>query len=447
MISSASFRNFKSIKKIENLELKPLTIFTGSNASGKSTILEGIGLFAEAARRKKTTNEGVTLNSVLTNTQSMWRYPTGELQNFIPYKRDPQNSVSIEITTELSVETKKKIAEVFEEYSIGSPYLNSSSISYSVEFRYSDNAFEQVLKIDSSPIAKIYRKNNKSKISYFDDNSEDIVCPINPESLFDEKFFETRTNTPEDIEGDIARLITLSLKKNFQHVYLISGERGKIDPQLVVSNHGGRMQNIESPPSWVGYKGEHVIELLSRFFTREQTIAKKIQEWGTKFQIPEIRAGYVGEGKLETNFVDPQSGTSLNASLAGLGSRQILPVIAQIFVAEVGSTIMIEEPEISLHPEHQVLLHELFATAINQGKQIICTTHSPFLILALSRLVRKKLLLVEEIAVYHIEKDNGGTKVKELELDKRGFLKDGVPSFMKTERELFQEWSDALEED
>jgi hypothetical protein len=56
------------------------------------------------------------------------------------------------------------------------------------------------------------------------------------------------------------------------------------------------------------------------------------------------------------------------------------------------------------------------------------------------------MLPVEDIAVYHVEKDNKGTKVKKLALDRRGFLKGGVPSFMKTEHQLFQEWSEALEE-
>ena len=200
-------------------------------------------------------------------------------------------------------------------------------------------------------------------------------------------------------------------------------------------------------PSWVGYKGENVIEVLSRCFTREQKVAKKIQEWAEKFQIPELRAGYVGEGKLETNFVDPQYDTSLNAALAGLGSRQILPIIVQIFAAEPGSVIMVEEPEISVHPESQVLLDELFATAISEGKQIICTTHSPFLILAINRIIKKGLAKVDSIAIYHVEKGEEGTKATQLPLNKHGFLENGIPSFMKTEQQLFNEWSETLEEE
>ena len=47
MITKLGLRNFKSISEsgIE-IDLKPLTVLIGPNASGKSSILEAIGIFA-----------------------------------------------------------------------------------------------------------------------------------------------------------------------------------------------------------------------------------------------------------------------------------------------------------------------------------------------------------------------------------------------------------------
>ena len=120
-----------------------------------------------------------------------------------------------------------------------------------------------------------------------------------------------------------------------------------------------------------------------------------------KFQLPEIHAGWVRRDILESNFKDDVLNVSLNSSLAGLGSRQILSIITQIFWSEPNDVILLEEPELSLHPENQVLLHELFAEAISQGKQIICSSHSPFFILALSRIIKKNSLNLEDIAVHN----------------------------------------------
>ena len=40
MIKEWKLNNFKSIDQEKDLEFRPLTIFTGANSSGKSTILQ-----------------------------------------------------------------------------------------------------------------------------------------------------------------------------------------------------------------------------------------------------------------------------------------------------------------------------------------------------------------------------------------------------------------------
>src|SRR5437868_1814353 len=48
MIQSASFRNFKSLRHVD-VEFERLTVFVGPNASGKTSILEGLHLLSQAA--------------------------------------------------------------------------------------------------------------------------------------------------------------------------------------------------------------------------------------------------------------------------------------------------------------------------------------------------------------------------------------------------------------
>ena len=77
-------------------------------------------------------------------------------------------------------------------------------------------------------------------------------------------------------------------------------------------------------------------------------------------------------------------------ALSSSGATQILTVITQLFWAPTGSLLMIEEPEISLHPQAQVDVLEMFAEAIKQdNKQIIATTHSHILLQALGYVVHK----------------------------------------------------------
>src|SRR5271170_5915411 len=48
MIKSASFRNFKSLRNVD-IDLERLTVIVGPNASGKTSILEGLHYLARLA--------------------------------------------------------------------------------------------------------------------------------------------------------------------------------------------------------------------------------------------------------------------------------------------------------------------------------------------------------------------------------------------------------------
>lgn len=135
-------------------------------------------------------------------------------------------------------------------------------------------------------------------------------------------------------------------------------------------------------------------------------------------------------------------------ALASHGSRQILTIITNLLWCEPGSIFLIEEPEISLHPEAQVKVCELFAVAIAQRKQIIATTHSHFLLSALGIPVQEGRLRPEDIAVYHIEKKpDSGTVAERLLVNEKGYIEGWIPSFADVERRLLKEWIKTVPEE
>src|SRR3990170_1697434 len=99
MITRISIHNFKSIKGTRPW-LKPLTILTGVNASGKSSIMEAISFFAQAARLrdKRGGSEGPTPLQIFTSGD-LRRYPY-QIENFIPYKKNPRAVIELRITLE-----------------------------------------------------------------------------------------------------------------------------------------------------------------------------------------------------------------------------------------------------------------------------------------------------------------------------------------------------------
>lgn len=453
MITQVSISNFKSIKEITGLKLKPLTLLTGVNSSGKSNIMEAISFFGQASRLQEIQGRDATVSPTLIfRSSELKNYPTN-IENFIAYKKNPRALVNFEINVEPTESLIKEILELLEKARFDKNLLRIfpdkkktkvNSVGYSSVFRL-DRFYMQSILINDKPLLKVYSTKGVTPHTrvFEPDEFSGYEMKGFAENILDENAFKPSSHTTRyfDTFSEIATLVVRYIRNNVRETSYISGERGRIDPEFRIHEHQ------ECVPSWVGPSGQYLVEILSRCLTQKPEKARKIQEWAGKFQLPNIRAGYIGRGVLESNFTDKTLKVDLNSTLAGLGSRQILSIITQIFWSKPGSVIMIEEPEISLHPENQVLLHELFSEAICEGKQIICSTHSPFFVLAISKIVKKKLLELDKIAVYHVEKDKEGTHARYLKLNKQGFIVSGVPSFMKVEEELFQDWSESLEEE
>ena len=448
MITDVTILNFKSIRKIEDLKLKPLTLLTGKNSSGKSNIMEAISFFGQASRMIKYTHQGQSINAVTIFTQNDAKQYPRDIKDYIVYKKNPSNLVSFEINIKgdnmLSIIEdiiKAKFNEI-EDILEFQPPIKIKNIGYSIDFRLINNQYRQKILINKDILIEVISSDDMIQQIIYPKNLKGIRTTVHTNNIYNEDVFKLTERTPKrDIFSMIIMKVLSYIKEKTEKIYFISGERGSIAPETRFRDERG------PPPTWIGHKSQHLIKILSDCFIRKPEQFRKIVEWAGNFQLNNVRAGYIVNNILESNFRDDQLGIDVNTTLAGLGSRQLLSIITQIFYSEPDDVIMIEEPEISLHPENQVLLHELFADAISEGKQIICSTHSPFFVLALSKIIKKKLLKVDDIAVYHVVKDEDGTDYVELKLNKHGYIDRGVPSFIKIEAELFQDWSESLEEE
>ena len=204
--------------------------------------------------------------------------------------------------------------------------------------------------------------------------------------------------------------------------------------------------DTSSVPQWVGVYGENLLILLAIIFGQRlhEKIANKIVKWANRFGIGKLNAGIRGGNQSGSDYEDAELETVLDLALASSGSKQILTVITQLFWAPEGSLLMIEEPEISLHPKAQMEVLEMFSEALKEDKQIIATTHSIVMLQALGYAVLQGWLTPEQIAVYHIEKGPEGTTAQQLPLDKNGYIQDWVPSFTEVERQMMREWAKSV---
>jgi len=449
MLTKWQVRNFKSIVDSGVIQLRPLTIFAGPNSAGKSNMQESLAIFAQTTRLEPTVAPSLS-GSV--SYGEFFTYPQHNRFEFIAHKGDLSREISFEVNIDLKKHESSKISEFIRRAKAlmilkNLPSDKVSTIGYTYSYKPETNETSQSIFLNTTKLIGIgYHRVGPStyqtRIDY-PKKFEGTPLGISAEEMFRveglgfvaKKQDETKTlEELSSITKEALRLLTAQLTK----VFFISALRGLTEATLKVSPE----------PSWVGKHCENVIGILALCTSTPnyKNRLKKITEWTLKFKIGEISAGWRGRDKISADFEDPVFKIPLDLALASFGSRQALGIITQIFWGSPGDVIMIEEPEMSLHPESQVLLQELFAEAIKEGKQIIYSTHSPFLILALSRLIKQKKLSTQDIAVYHFEKKTEkGTTVKKLKLDKHGFVKGWIPSYIAAEDEIFREWAESLE--
>ena len=118
-------------------------------------------------------------------------------------------------------------------------------------------------------------------------------------------------------------------------------------------------------------------------------------------------------GGVESSLVD-----------VGFGVSQVLPVITLLYIAPIGSTVLLEQPELHLHPKAQSALADLLLYVAETRKlQLIVESHSEHIVRRLQRRVAEgepNFAKPENIKMYYCESDPAGSTAAEVEIDRFG---------------------------
>jgi hypothetical protein len=124
----------------------------------------------------------------------------------------------------------------------------------------------------------------------------------------------------------------------------------------------------------------------------------------------------------------------------GFGISQVLPVLVQCFYAPRNSIIIIEQPEIHLHPAAQSALADVMIDAIHakeNGKdrniQLIIETHSEHFLRRLQRRIAEDVISEDEIAIYFANINKTPASLDPLEIDEYGTIKNWPQNFFGDE--------------
>jgi predicted ATPase len=425
MLTKLQVKNFKCFEDTGELELRPLTVFVGPNSSGKSSIVQ----FLLALRQ---TVESTDIRTAFAPNDGWVKL--GSYPDFI-FRHEWQRKLEAMLEFHLLAPVRsgrrpdKLLLKVRWRYNKKTTQIRLEES----ELVYNDGEFTQLVVRKAREYEVILK-------STLEDGKEERHEAL-PIHFYDFAVRVKKGRKLTDLSRQVAhplgrftvmRIVELGLRRLFylgplrefpQRSYVISGQA----------------------PSDVGVRGERSAEVLwfaSRAKKQRQQMLKNINQWVKAFGIAkEVKLERLGKSnQYQVLFVDAATNLSVNIADVGFGASQLLPIIVQGFYAPPGSVLLIEQPEIHLHPKAQATLGDLLMEVVKTGvRQIIVETHSEHLLARIQRRIAEQEFSHEQVAIYYFELTPNGTKIHRLELDKYGQLVEPIPEG------FFEEgWREAL---
>jgi predicted ATPase len=353
VINQIELENFKCFKKLK-LNLKQLTLLSGSNASGKSSVLQSLVLLSQTMKRDRWSKKLFLNGSII---------ELGTVQDIV-------NKVHGRQKFSLSLD---------HDYHKYSWEFSGERDEMSMEVKYLSETKRKPK--DYLPLSYLMPTTESQSIATTLCGSSYLTAErIGPKSFY------PIADNPDEFSV---------------------GPKGE-DAISILHRTGD----------------EHILEPL-RVLNIPPTVNRQVEAWMRKF--------FPGFG-MDVSPIDRMNAVTLGIRTAdetdyhrpinvGFGLTQVLPIIIAVLSAKPDSLIMIENPEVHLHPAGQAQMGEFLAKAASAGVQIIIETHSDHVLNGIRRSVRNSTLEPEQVALHFFRQPSEELdQVESPFLDKSGNL-------------------------
>jgi len=420
MINQFRLQNFKSWRDTGEIRFAPLTAFFGANSSGKTAILQFLVVLkqtVESSDRNRVLHLGGDKNSYV------------DLGTFydVVHKHEMLRKVEFSIQGDLEKPLTFDFVQ-FEDNGDSYPF-NAQQTVYYLSFNAVIEVNKQVVQVDKFQ----YNPNNFS---------------IGMECITDRKYKFVSYAEIYDILTDID--INVEELKNspapikcyefpFPHLYQFSSAFESLFRDMYylgpLRDYPKRLYVWSGEkPQDVGTRGEWTVAaLLASPVEMQQQVAAWLKKLGLVY---EFNLRVIAEGRREYEVMvklTPES-TEVPLTDVGFGVSQILPVLVLCYYVPEQSIVILEQPEIHLHPAIQANLADLLLEVIKTRRlQIILESHSEHLLRRLQRRLAEEVVTPEEIALYFTSLKGSESQLEPLTLDEYGNIHNWPENFFGDE--------------
>jgi len=184
-------------------------------------------------------------------------------------------------------------------------------------------------------------------------------------------------------------------------------------------------------------EGAHVPVILARTFSSGPEawakLARPLDSFGEASGLfTDVRVRRMGPKESGPFQISVKiSGPERNLVDVGYGVSQVLPIIVDSLRAPEGSTFLLQQPEVHLHPRAQAELASFLALQAKQRRhRFLIETHSDYLVDRVRMDVREgRQLVPDDVSILYFDRQDGGVAIRPLHLDNLGNIVGAPPGY------------------
>lgn len=436
--------NFKCFQTKIEIDFGKLTLLTGANSSGKSSIIYSIlGAIQSGEFPFQFSTNGKYVNMGDFNEIVFDHNKKESIKLGYVFKNGIVHHIDTEWKENLTNKLPRliKLSAVSNYFELDIQYKNRK---YLVDFKYTPEEDPQN-KVMSTDFYKKFLTNmtdllvnigsSKSDDKIDSEKDKDFSKIIN--EMLEPQDIKELTLTNLSLDGNILKQPGgLKLKQifdvieklfnsyderlNFISSFRLHPVRGYLETSkadLKVGNDGkGYLDQIVD---WENKKSKKLKELL-----------EILSDLGLLYDIKTKRTE---GGKYDILIKPKDSGVFTSLYDVGFGISQFLPIIVADLQLPKASSLFVAQPEIHLHPSVQSSFGDYLVKQINKyNKRYIIETHSEYLLNKIRLAIVKGDISQKDIKIIFLDNQINETQVHRIEFDKKGQIKKAPKNFFET---------------
>lgn len=189
-------------------------------------------------------------------------------------------------------------------------------------------------------------------------------------------------------------------------------------------------------------EGDYIPSYLANQSRRDadewQLLKERLEEFGKSSELfDEISVRSFGKSDRDPfqiqvrKFGKRRKGPWRNLIDVGYGVSQALPVLTELLRPDALTMLLLQQPEVHLHPQAQAALGTLFCQVAAGGRQLVIETHSDYIIDRVRMDVRDGTtgLKPEDVSILYFEPGDLSVKIHSIRIDQAGNVLDAPRSY------------------